>query len=137
MSDVFEMVEDKLGVEPLRMVTLTLPFPPSANRIWRTGKGRTYLNPKYKAWKDEAFACYLQQKKVAGHPIAGHFTYHITLDEKKRKVARDGDNRNKAPLDFLQSVGLIEDDKLADAGSWSWGPIEPGTCFIRLYQKRT
>lgn len=118
------------------MVTLTLPFPPSANRLWRTGKGRTYLDPKYKDWKDEAFACYLQQKRAAGQPIKGHFTYHLTLDEKKRKVARDGDNRNKAALDFLQSVGLIEDDKLADGGSWSWGPVEPGTCFIRVYQRR-
>lgn len=117
------------------MVTLTLPFPPSANRLWRTGNGRTYLSPQYRDWKDSAFASYLQQKRVAGEPVQGAFTYHIVLDEKKRKQARDGDNRSKAVLDFLQSVGLIEDDKLADAGSWSWGPCEAGTCFVRLHGK--
>lgn len=117
------------------MVTLSLPFPPSANHLWRTGKGRTYLSPHYRAWKDDALVAYLQQKKDAGSPITGSFTYHITLDEKKRKQARDGDNRGKCVLDFLQSVGLIEDDKHADAGSWSWGPIEPGTCFVRLHAK--
>jgi len=117
------------------MVTLSLPFPISANRLWRNGRGRTYLSPQYRAWKDAAFASYLQQKREAGTPIIGNFTYHITLDEKKRKQARDGDNRGKGVLDFLQSVGLIEDDKFADSGSWSWGPIEPGTCFVTLHKK--
>ncbi|CEG08736.1 endodeoxyribonuclease RUS [Afipia felis] len=117
------------------MVTLTLPFPVSANRLWRTGNGRTYLSPQYRAWKDEALAAYLLQKRDVGTPITGNFTYHITLDEKKRKQARDGDNRGKGVLDFLQAVGLIQDDKYADAGSWSWGPIEPGTCFVRLFPK--
>jgi len=117
------------------MVTLSLPFPPSANRLWRTGNGRTYLSPQYREWKDAALVSYLQQKRDAGQPIEGTFTYHIVLDEKKRKQARDGDNRGKGVLDFLQSVGLIVDDKYADAGSWSWGPCEPGTCFVRLFPK--
>ena len=117
------------------MVTISLPFPVSANRIWRNGNKRTYISPQYKAWKDEAFVSYLQQKRDAGEPIKGNFTYHIVLDETRRKVARDGDNRGKVCLDFLQAVGLIEDDKLADAGSWSWGPTEKNTCFIRVFKR--
>lgn len=117
------------------MVMLHLPFPPSVNRIWRSGKGRTYISKQYKAWKDEAMARYLEQRSSAGNPIVGNFTYHIILDEKRRKVARDGDNRGKVVLDLLQSVGLIEDDKLADAGSWSWGPVDGGGCIVRAYGK--
>ena len=113
------------------MVTLTLPFPVSSNRIWRNGNGRTYISPQYRAWKDQAYVAYIQQRKTVGSPVEGNFTYHIILDEKKRKQARDGDNRGKVVLDFLQSVGLIVDDKLADAGSWSWGPVEG--CMVRVH----
>lgn len=119
----------------LEVVTLVLPFPPSANRLWRNANSRTYLSESYREWKDEAHVAYLQQKKAAGTPIKGNFHYHIVLDEKRRKRARDGDNRGKAVLDFIQSVGLIEDDKLADAGSWSWGPCDPDMCFVRVYKK--
>lgn len=115
------------------MVTITLPFPVSVNRMWRRGKNSTYISDQYRKWKDDALVSFLQQKRTAGQPIKGNFTYHIVLDEKRRKVARDGDNRGKGCLDFLQAVGLIEDDKLADAGSWSWGPVEG--CFIRIYPK--
>lgn len=114
------------------MVTLTLPFPVSVNRIWRQGKGNTYLSPQYKAWKDEAYVAYIQQRKTVGTPVDGNFTYHIILDEKRRKQARDGDNRGKVILDFLQDVGLIVDDKLADAGSWSWGPVDG--CMVRVHK---
>lgn len=121
------------------MVTLSLPFPPSTNNLWRgAGKG-LHLSPAYKAWKEEA-GWFIQQQKIgAGTPVKGNFTYHIVLAESERKArngaARDGDNFLKAPLDILQAHGLIENDNLADAGSWSWGPLDPGTCFIRIYQR--
>lgn len=113
------------------MVTLALPFPVSSNRIWRHGRGNTFISKQYKAWKDAALASYLEQRKTVGSPIDGNFTYHIILDERRRKVARDGDNRGKVVLDFLQSVGLIVDDKFADAGSWSWGPVDG--CMVRVH----
>lgn len=114
------------------MVTLTLPFPVSVNRIWRHGKGKTFISKQYAAWKGAAHVAYLQQRKSVGEPVAGNFTYHIILDEKRRKQARDGDNRGKVVLDFLQDVGLIVDDKFADAGSWSWGPVDG--CMVRVYK---
>jgi len=117
------------------MVMLHLPFPPSANRLWRSGKGNTYISDKYRIWKNEAHSHFIMQRKGAGNPIRGNFTYHIILDEKRRKVARDGDNRGKCVLDFLQAVGLIEDDKFADGGGWSWGPIDGGGCIVRAYGK--
>lgn len=64
------------------------------------------------------------QQKYAGTPIKGAFTYHLILDETRWPKASDGDNRCKAPLDFLQEVGLIENDKYAAGGSWSWGPVK-------------
>jgi hypothetical protein len=33
---------------------LRLPLPPSANRLWRSSRGRVYRSPGYMAWLDEA-----------------------------------------------------------------------------------
>lgn len=110
------------------MVVLDLPFPPSANRLTRhgvrNGKRVSYTNPDYASWKEEAGWMFKAQRKNAGTPIKGAFTYHLVLDETRWPKASDGDNRCKAPLDFLQDVGLIENDKLAVGGSWSWGPVK-------------
>lgn len=117
------------------MVVLDLPFPPSANRLTRHtargGKLGSYPDPDYEAWKDEAGKEYLRQKEFAGEPIKGFFSYHISLDKTRWPKASDGDNRGKAVLDFLQSVGLIENDKYAVAGSWSWGPVNG--CLVKVH----
>lgn len=122
--------------EGVSMALVVLPFPPSVNAIWRNAGGRTYRTPEYKKWRDDAYAAYLQQSKATRNPVKGHFTYHVILDDKRRKPNMDGDNyASKAVLDFLQYVGLIDNDALADAGSWSWGPTDPGMCMVSVFQK--
>lgn len=110
------------------MVVLDLPFPPSANRLTRHGvrgnKLMSYSDPDYTAWKAEAHGMLDAQKRNVGTPIRGAFTYHLVLDETRWPQASDGDNRQKAVLDFLQDAKLIENDKYAVGGSWSWGPIK-------------
>lgn len=136
MSDVFEMVEE-MNEGILNKMILTLPFPPSQNNLWKGASKGHYSSDAYKKWKAAADVAYQQQRRHIGTPIKGNFTYHITLDEKKR-ANRDGDNFTKAVLDQLQRLELIENDKLANAGSWTWGPVqEPGTCQVFVYQKRT
>lgn len=116
------------------MVVLDLPFPPSANRLTRHaakgGKLMSYSDPAYTSWKNEAHGEWLRQRKSAGEPIKGFFTYHIALDKSRWPKASDGDNRGKAVLDFLQSVGLIENDKYAVGGTWSWAPVKG--CFVTV-----
>lgn len=119
------------------MVTLSLPFPPTANHtngIGRRKNGTAYIYSKenLRQFKKDAHVMYLEQRHRCGDPIKGHFTYHIVLDESKRRSINDGQNREKYVLDFCQDVGLIENDKLADGGSWSWGPVDG--CFVRLYK---
>lgn len=116
------------------MVVIVLPFPVSVNRMYRAGVSRPYISKEYKKWKDDADVAFMRQRKECGTPIKGDFRYHITLDEKLRARARDGDNRQKVVLDALQRFGLIEDDKFATAGSWSWGPTDPGTCLVSVYR---
>lgn len=116
---------------------LHLPMPPSlnlANRIGRnkkTGKPQVYPNRDKIKFFAEADKLYVMQaRKIAGFP--GAFKYHLILNEAMRHGNADGDNRQKYAIDFLQRVGLIENDKLAEAGSWSWGPCEFGA-MISVY----
>lgn len=109
--------------------TLCLPFPISANRLWRKSRKVIHISQEYKSWKIEAEGWYMQQKKNTTR-IPGHFTYHLTLDQTRRAVARDGDNRVKCVLDFLQRMDRIEDDKLADSGVWEWGNVDG--CIIEV-----
>lgn len=119
---------------------LHLPFPPSinsANRFGknkRTGRMQYYPSLDKRAFFGEADALFLTQKRGLER-VAGPFTYHLILNEKMRDGNSDGDNRAKYPLDYLQRVGLIDNDKLASGGSWSWGPCEYGA-MISVYPRR-
>ena len=123
------------------MPTLTLPMPPSVNELHTNGNGRRFRSKAYMDWLKQAEGMFLTQKRTYGQPVDGHFTYHVILDETKRglgvqgdRYAKDGSNYDsKALLDFLQHVGVIKNDKYADAGSWSWGPV--AGCFVRVYSK--
>src|SRR5581483_2256621 len=90
-----------------------------------TGKGFIYSSPEKRQFFRDAETLYLLQKSHIGF-VKGRFTYHLILNEKFRHGNSDGDNRGKYALDFAQRVGRIENDKLAEGGSWCWGPCEHG-----------
>lgn len=119
------------------MVTLYLPFPPTLNHtnglgVSKSGKPYVYSKQNLKKFKADAHVMYLQQRKKCGEPIRGYFTYHVVLDQAQRSPVMDGQNRDKYVLDFLQDVGLIENDKLSDGGGWTWGPVNG--CLVRVYK---
>lgn len=85
--------------------TITLPFPPSVNGVFRRHNG-SHLSEKYVAWRDEAG---WQLKAQRPLPIKEPVHVEIQLVAPDRR-ARDGDNLLKAPLDLLVKHGVIEDD---------------------------
>lgn len=110
--------------EPMTNI-LHLPFPPSVNDANKfTSKGKHYPSADKKAFFRDADVLCLMQKPTWF--VKGPFTYHITLNREMRHPLADGDNRGKYPLDYAQKIGLIENDKLAEGGSWSWGNCEYG-----------
>jgi hypothetical protein len=122
---------------------INLPFPPSVNDAVHFGRGkgatkmRGYSSPAKQAFTKEAGGMYLMQARHLRN-VPGRFVYHIILNEAMRKPLMDGDNRGKYVLDFLQTVGLIDNDKFAQAGSWSWGPLpsEYGcTVSVRAFER--
>lgn len=109
------------------MIVLHLPYPPSVNDASKFGKRGYYPSKEKESFVREADALFLTQKRVLrGQKIEGPFTYHLVLNRSMRGPLADGDNRIKFPLDCAQKFGLIENDKLAEGGSWSWGECEHG-----------
>lgn len=108
-------------------IVLHLPWPPSVNSANNFGRKGYYPSKEKESFFKEADGLFLTQKRsLSGMKVSGPFTYHLILNCNLRGPLDDGDNRAKYPLDCAQRFGLIENDKLAEGGSWSWGPCEHG-----------
>lgn len=85
---------------------VSLPFPPSINRLYRAVGGRSILSEAYRAWKQEASLTMLAQRprKMLGKVAV---TVELCAPDKRR---RDADNSGKAVLDLLVAHQIIEDD---------------------------
>ena len=114
-------------------ITLDLPMPPSTNRIWRQGRGRTFKSAEYVRWAENADVAYMVARSERRGPfpkIHGPFEACILLTETRG----DGDNRIKALLDWLQSRDVVRNDSDCRRGSWAWVAAEraPKGCRVIL-----
>lgn len=105
--------------------TVTLPWPPSTNRIWRNvavhGKPRTLLSEEGRIYrKAAADACLVA--KVSGRKIAGRLSLRLVVQAPDRR-ARDLDNTVKAVQDALTHAGVWLDDSQIDRLLVERGPI--------------
>lgn len=87
------------------MIALTLPLPPSANRMWRKAGRKIYRHPDYNQFCDDVGKLCMTQRVT---PIAGNVT--ATMRFYFSRVNGDLDNRIKPLLDSLK-VHAYEDDK--------------------------
>lgn len=97
-------------------VGLTLPVPPSANRIWRNGKGRNYLSAEYQSYKlaVKVLAGKLGYIKGKAVPFPKGTTIIVTLKWYRATKAGDLDNRAKAVLDCLNGVLWHDDSQVVE-----------------------
>jgi len=111
-------------------ITIDLPTPVSVNRIWRSnraGKKRVSLSPEYESWKRSADALAMSTGQFRGlKTIVGPFEARIVV----KRVRGDLDNRAKGVLDWLQSRGVIVDDKYCERLTLEWGDAPTGCRVI-------
>ena len=108
--------------------TVTLPWPPSTNRIWRnvavSGKPRTLLSQEGRVYrKAAADACLVA--KLAGKQIPDRVALRLLVQAPDRR-ARDLDNTVKAVQDALTHAGVWLDDSQIDRLLVERGPVVKG-----------
>lgn len=112
------------------IITVDLPWPPTANKIWRSGNKRVYRSQKYESWLKEAFYIFKESKPKK---IDGLFSAEIHLHPPDQRH-HDIDNRIKPILDLCQHVGVISNDRFCRELYVVLGRPEPplGRASIRL-----
>ncbi len=97
-------------------IRLTLPEPPSVNRIWRNGRGRNYLSKEARDFKLAAkvAAAKVGYLKGGAFPFPAGTPIRVTLTWYRNRRAGDLDNRAKATLDCLNRVIWADDDQIVE-----------------------
>jgi crossover junction endodeoxyribonuclease RusA len=88
-------------------ITLTLPWPPSVNRYWRTFQGRMIISAEGRSYR-KAVADQVLIQRGAKH-YAGKLRVNIEAFRPDNR-RRDLDNLLKAVLDGCTHAGVWEDD---------------------------
>jgi Holliday junction resolvase RusA-like endonuclease len=107
-----------------------MPYPPSANRLWRAVPGKGVLKSgHYRAWLAEALALLRAQR-----PGLVPGSYRLTIIATRPDLrARDLDNLAKPISDALKQAGVIEDDSKAASILLQWSeslPVKGGQIRI-------
>lgn len=112
------------------MASVTLPYPPSANRLWRfvPGEGTPLKSLAYRKWLAAAKAECRGLRRVNGP-----FIITIVATRPDSRI-RDLDNLAKPTLDALKGIAF-EDDSLAQSIWLSWsagGPVKGGSVRVTV-----
>lgn len=107
-------------------VTLQLPLPPSANRLWVRAQKGMRRSDEYTAWLLEAGWTAKTQRPGS---IKGPFkvSIHASRPDKRR---RDIDNLIKPSLDLMEHLQIIEDDADCEQVSARWVTAGEGVTII-------
>jgi len=113
-------------------VTLTLPWPPSANTYWRRNGHRYFIAPAGIQFRTEVEARCLA---LGVKPLAGQVAMTVTLVPGDRR-RRDIDNVLKPLLDALTHGGAWTDDSQVKRLMVTMGDPIPkqGRCMVTLME---
>jgi len=95
-------------METLKELELVLPWPPSANRIYRNVRGRTLLSRVGRTYRQKVIAL-LKGRDLPRFNEAIEVHAEFFPPDARR---RDLDNYLKIMIDTLQHVGVFQDDSL-------------------------
>ena len=112
---------------------LTLPFPPSANRLYRRVGPRTLISREGRRYRETVCALLA----AAGvRPLFGPIAVQIDYFPPDRRV-RDLDNLQKGLLDALQHGGAFENDsQIKELHTRMGKPILGGKCLVWMREIR-
>ena len=117
----------------MRIVVLTLPWPPSVNRIWRAVGGRILLSLLARRYH-KAAANALPPGKV--EPLRGRLAVHVTLHPPaKLGIGKAWDimNREKCMCDALTKQRVwLDDSQIDDFHALRGAPVGTGRVVMTI-----
>lgn len=114
------------------MISVSLPYPPSANRLWRAVRGRQIKSAEYRSWLLAAQAAITGA--CIGGSMPGEYVLEIVATRPDRR-GRDIDNLIKPISDAIAAAGLVSNDSLAHGVSAFWSrsaPVKGGAIIVNL-----
>jgi len=96
-------------------VKLVLPYPPSANRYWKTWRGRAVKSPEAKAYTLTVSALC---KAARTRPLDGPVVVSVHVFRPLRRG--DLDNRIKVTLDSLRGHAFADDDQVVELHAYRY-----------------
>lgn len=90
--------------------TITLPFPISANRYWRSYRGRVVVSAEATTYKTAVRWCCIEQG--VQEPLTGDVA--LTLDFYRPTKRVDLDNMQKILLDAIQGFAYLDDKQIIE-----------------------
>lgn len=113
-------------------IQVTLPFPISVNRIWRSKGKSVYRSPAYVQWLKQAGLAWLTQRPTSKYKrIEGPYALHAVFYPPDKRH-RDLGNLEKVIQDFAQSVGIIENDSFCRKITLEYGDTADAPLGARL-----
>lgn len=120
-----------------RVVTLTLPWPPSVNSYWRHNRGRTHISTEGKKFRKAVIeAALLKRNALEGRgPLNGALEIVVMAYPPDRR-RRDLDNVLKALLDGLEHGGVYHDDsQVRRLVAEKFEPVDGGRVLVSVQEK--
>lgn len=103
------------------MISLTLPYPPSANKLWRAVQGRNIKSGHYREWLSRCVACIAMHQP---EKLTGPYVLTIVATPPDRR-ARDIDNLIKPTSDALALAGVVSNDSQCRSVLAMWSDEPP------------
>lgn len=110
------------------MIRLELPLAPSANAIFRAGRGRVYKTNIYKQWLEE---CSWMIKTQTKESVPRDYILQVVA-KRPDKRRRDLDNLLKATSDLLVRTRIVSDDNFCRAIVAEWVDFGP-PMVVKIY----
>lgn len=117
-----------------KTVTISLPFPPSANTYYRRGRFATYLAPSGRRYKENVAEVISTHYPELSSALGGRLSVFLAISASSKR-RWDLDNRVKPVLDALQDAGVFEDDEQIDYISITRCPPGKGYCNVVIVEE--
>jgi len=127
------MATERKSPLPDTLASYELPWPPSANNLYRPGeaqkRGHVFLTAGQLCYRNAAIGALTMAR---ARPLLGRLAVEIDLYPPDLR-ARDIDNRVKAVLDALQhGRAIVNDSQIDKITITRFAPVAGGNCVVRI-----